>query len=289
MLNYSQKYNISDTIVRKIEKIIKVGKTPFQEYTFFESETNGVCISINGDIQSCEVDENLYHEALVHPAMLMHKKPENVLIMGGGEGATAREVLKHGSVLNKVIMVDIDKEFVDVCKEIIPSWSKNIFDNNKLEVQYKDINSFLQETNIKFDVVIGDLVDVDNWDSLLANLYSNDFYTNLKKVLNNDAIISTQAGSLSISKNINHINIRKNLRNVFSHIKSYGLVIPSFYGLWGYILASDKDTEINYRFYNEIILKRILERNINLDSIGNENFLGLFMIPKAIKQTYEQY
>ena len=173
MIKYTQKSNLTDSITREIDYIIKQGKTKFQEYLFFNSKTNGVCIALDDDIQSCEVDEILYHEALVHPAMLLHKSPKNVLIMGGGEGATAREVLKHSSVLEKVVMVDIDEEFVELCKKTIPSWSKDVFDNHLLEVRYEDINQYLQKTNIKFDVVIGDLVDVNNWDSSLKDLYSD--------------------------------------------------------------------------------------------------------------------
>ena len=286
MFRYSQYANKSDGVFRDIKRFIKEVKTPYQECVFFESEVNGVCIAINGDIQSCEADEFIYHEALVHIAMLYHKNPKNVLIMGGGEGATAREVLKHSKVLDKVVMVDIDKDFVEACKETIPSWSEGVWEHKKFEIIYDDINNYLANTDIKFDVVIGDLVDVDDWDSFLANLYSDNFYTKLKNVLNDDAIIATQAGSLSTKVSINHDNIRKSLKAVFKNVTSYGVVVPSFYSLWGYVLASDSKIDTSYEFFKNEILKRIDERNLKLKGLGKDELYGVFLIPKGIKQSY---
>jgi len=287
MLKYYQKSNISDAVEREVDYIIKQGKTPYQEYVFFHSLANKTCIAINNDIQSCEIDEAIYHEALVHLAMIMHKNPKNVLIMGGGEGATAREVLKHHKVLDRVVMVDIDEEFVKVCKEVIPSWSEGVWENEKFEIIYTDINEYIKTTDIKFDVVIGDLVDVDDWDSFLANLYSNQFYKNLKNILNKGAILATQAGALSVSENINHKNIKKALNLVFKNTLSYAVTVPSFYGLWGFVLASDDGLHINYDKFQNEILPRFKDREIELNAIGNEELYSLFQIPKAIRKTYE--
>lgn len=280
MLSYKQNSNTSDIVEREIDYIIKEGKTPYQSYLFFHSKTNGTCIAIDGDIQSCQRDEAIYHEALVHVAMLLSEKPKNVLIMGGGEGATAREVLKHHEVLEKVVMVDIDEEFVRVCEEFAPSWSDGVFENEKLEVHYMDIKEYLANTDIKFDVVIGDLVDVDDWDGFLATLYNEEFYANLKKVLNKNAILATQGGGLDTIKNQNHKNIKKSLSSAFLHVNTYGVVVPSFYGLWGYVLASDNALDVS------IFEERLKQRKINLKAIGNENLKSLFNIPKIIKESY---
>ena len=185
MIHYKQKANISDSVEREIGEIIVKGKTPFQEYLFFQSKMHGVCISLDGDIQSCESDEGIYHESLVHPAMLAHPNPQTVLIMGGGEGATAREVLRHKSV-KKVVMVDIDEEFVELCKEHIPSWGADAFADERLELLYMDINVYLKECKEKFDIVIGDLIDVD------------DYYT--KKFLDLEQIVRPVVSELLLEK-----------------------------------------------------------------------------------------
>ncbi len=282
MLKYEQKSTLGDGVVRDIKEILSKGKTPYQEYLFFESYQNGVCIAIEGDIQSCEADEAIYHEALVQPAMLLHPNPKTVLIMGGGEGATAREVLKHNATLEKAVMVDIDEEFVEVCKRVIPSWSKGVWENEKLEVHYMDINEYFDTTKERFDVVIGDLVDVDDWDSFLANLYSESFYERLKKLLNPGAIVATQAGALNTVNNVNHVNVRKSLQEVFAHVKSYGVVVPSFYSLWGYVLASDEEVKIDAKTLQE----RIDSRNVELKMLDGEDVAKMFVLPLGVRESF---
>ena len=225
----------------KIKKIIEKGKTAFQEYLFFESEMHGVCISLDGDLQSCASDEAIYHEALVRPAMQAHKNPKSVLIMGGGEGATAREVLRHNSV-ERVVMVDIDREFVALCKKHIPSWGAAAFSDARLELLHMDINEYLKEPQEKFDIVIGDLIDVADWDSPVAALYGEDLYRRLKGVLKSGAVIATQAGAFDGDSSTNLTQIRERLEKVFANVKSYGVFVPSFYQEWGYLIASDEVT-----------------------------------------------
>ena len=271
MINSSEVQNI---------RIIAQGKTAFAEYLFFESELHGVCVSIDGDIQSCESDESMYHEALVHPAMLAHSNPQTVLIMGGGEGATAREILAHNSV-TKVVMVDIDEEFVLLCKKHIPSWAKSAFSDPRLEVIYMDIKEYLDTCTEMLDVVIGDLVDVDDWDSPVASLYGETLYKKIKKVLNPKGIIATQAGALDTGESINHKRIREMMSCVFNDVRSYGVIVPSFYSLWGYVIAGDDlsilDTELSQKFTKSA-------ENLELVGLGVESLITAFTLPKLIKK-----
>jgi len=278
MINYRQKANISDSVEREIESIIAKGKTPYQEYLFFESKMHGICISLDGDIQSCESDEQIYHEALVHPAMLAHPEPKTVLIMGGGEGATAREVLRHKSV-QKVVMVDIDEEFVELCKRHIPSWGASAFSDERLELLYMDINEYLASCSEKFDVVIGDLIDVDDWDSPAAFLYGEGLYKTIKPLLNPNAIIATQGGALDTQESTNHKHIRKMMGRVFGDVRSYGMIVPSFYHLWGYVIASDDlsvcDGDLKEHFES---------RELELEAIGIDALAAAFALAKQIKK-----
>jgi len=280
MINYRQNANISDSIERRIENIIIKGKTPFQEYLFFESKIHGVCISLDGDIQSCESDEHMYHEALVHPAMLVHPHPKTVLIMGGGEGATAREVLAHNSV-EKVVMVDIDEEFVELCKTHIPSWGESAFNDERLNVVYKDINEYLASCREKFDIVIGDLIDVDDWNSPTAFLYGEGLYKSIKRLLNPNAIIATQGGALDTQESTNHKHIREMMGRVFRDVRSYGVIIPSFYHLWGYIIASDDlsviDTNLPEKFEERA-------KKLELLGLGVDALISAFTLPVQIKK-----
>lgn len=279
MINYTEKENVSDSVARAVENIIAKGKTPFQEYLFFESKMHGVCISLDGDIQSCESDEGMYHEALVHPAMLAHPNPKTVLIMGGGEGATAREILAHKSV-TKVVMVDIDKEFVELCKKHIPSWGESAFSDSRLEVLYMDINEYLASCTQMFDIVIGDLIDVHDWDSPAGFLYGEGLYKTIKPLLNPNAIIATQGGALDTQESINHKHIREMMGRVFTDVRSYGVIVPSFYHLWGFVMASDDlsivDTNLQEKFVTSA-------KGITLDALGVESLVAAFTLPKLIK------
>ena len=104
---------------RKITTLFEK-QTKYQNASIIEGSVYGKSLILDGKTQSTELDEFIYHESLVHPIMLMHKNPKNILIAGGGEGATAREVLKHNTVQN-VIMVDIDQEVIEACKKYLPS------------------------------------------------------------------------------------------------------------------------------------------------------------------------
>lgn len=280
MLSYKQNANMSDSVERRIDNIMVKGKTPFQEYLFFKSKVHGVCISLDGDIQSCESDEHIYHEALVHPAMLSHPSPQTVLIMGGGEGATAREVLAHKSV-KKVVMVDIDEEFVKLCKTHIPSWGERAFNDKRLHVLYMDIKEYLLSCSEKFDVVIGDLIDVDDWDSPAAFLYGENLYKSLKPLLNENAIIATQGGALDTQTSTNHKHIREMMRCVFKDVRSYGVIVPSFYHLWGYIIASDNLSVIDHN-----LEKTFQERakELDLPATGAKSLACAFTLPNQIKR-----
>merc|ERR1719491_2588639 len=106
---------------------------------------------IDGLLQSTQLDEFVYHESLVHPAMLLHKNPKKVYIGGGGEGSTAREVLRHKSV-EKCIMVDIDKDVVEFCKEHLPE-NTEAFADKRLDVIIEDAKVILEKAESNFDVI----------------------------------------------------------------------------------------------------------------------------------------
>ncbi|MBI2958552.1 MAG: spermidine synthase, partial [Chloroflexi bacterium] len=98
------------------------GKSRFQTVDIIETGGFGRCLVLDGRIQSCEGDEFVYHESLVHPVMTTHPHPAKVLIAGGGEGATSRHVLMHPSV-DRLVMVDIDEEVIQVSRKHLPEFS----------------------------------------------------------------------------------------------------------------------------------------------------------------------
>lgn len=282
MLTYSQTANGTDTISRQVVEVLAQGRTAYQEYLFFRSAAHGVCVALDGDVQSCSADEALYHEALVHPALLLHPAPRRVLVMGGGEGATAREVLRHPSV-EQVVMVDLDDEFVDLCRTLLPDWNRGVFEDPRLELRCADINDYLEHSVERFDAVIGDLVDVNDWDSAAADLYSAELYRRLKPRLTPQAVLSSQAGALSPADLAGHRYVRRGLAGAFAQVESYGLVVPSFYHLWGFVVASDRPLLEAAGAPPEQLEQRAAERRLELPGTGLPALRAAFSLPRHLR------
>ena len=281
MKTYSQAANPFARIERDVAEILAEGRTPYQRYLFFRSEAHGVCVVLDGDIQSCAADEAFYHEALVHPAMLLHPNPERVLIMGGGEGATSREVLRHESVRH-VVMVDIDEAFVMLCRRHIPDWSAGAFESPRHELVCRDINDYLTTCETTFDVVIGDLVDYADEASPAAALYSTEFYRRLKTRLSANAVVATQAGALVPGQLTTHNRTRTTLAEVFRSVASYGAVVPSFYHLWGFVLAGDALHYVTPDGLSEQLKQAAEARELELPALGVPALAAAFALPQAI-------
>jgi len=223
-------------MMHSIKGVIYSGQTRYQSIDIINTGSFGICLILDGKIQSSEMDEFIYHEALVHPIMLTHPKPERVFIAGGGEGATLREVLAHRTV-KKAIMVDIDKEVVDTCGRFLPSFHQGSFDDTRAELHFTDARKYLEENEDKFDVIIVDLADP------LAKgparlLYTQEFYQVVRQRLKPDGIISVQAEPSGWNESQNFTAIANTLRATFPIVCPYQVYIPSFASLWGFISAS---------------------------------------------------
>ncbi|MCX8204569.1 MAG: spermidine synthase, partial [Candidatus Nezhaarchaeota archaeon] len=162
------------SVVHKVKRVLYTGDTQFQHVDIIETYDFGTCLVLDGKVQSSTFDEWIYHEALVHPAMFTHPNPCRVAIIGGGEGATAREVLKHRCV-EEVVMVDIDREVVELAKSRLSLIHQGSFEDHRLKLLFMDGRRFLEETQQRFDVIIIDVTDpLAGGPSYL--LYTREFY-----------------------------------------------------------------------------------------------------------------
>ena len=140
-----------------LNQILATSKSKFQTVDLVDLQTFGRVLLIDGLIQSSQSDEFVYHESLVHPALLAHPNPKSVYIGGGGEGSTAREVLRHKSV-ERCVMVDIDEDVVRFCRDHLPENSE-AFKDPRLELIIDDAKAILEKSPTGFDVIIMDLDD----------------------------------------------------------------------------------------------------------------------------------
>ncbi|MEM4925027.1 MAG: polyamine aminopropyltransferase [Thermofilaceae archaeon] len=218
-----------------VKHVIYSGKTKFQQVDIVETYSFGKCLFLDGKLQSCEYDEHVYHEALVHPAMMTHPDPKRVLIVGGGEGATAREVLRYPTV-EKVVMVDIDGELVDLCRRYMPEWSQGAFEDPRLELVIADGRKYIEETGESFDVVILDLTDpLPGTPSVY--LYTREFYELVKGRLRPGGVMVTQATSLRYTLDAS-AKIRNAVASAFPLARLYTTSVTSFMSHWGFVLGS---------------------------------------------------
>ena len=127
----------------RIDRPIYASNTAYQKIEIFRNEIFGKVLLLDDDIQLSEIDEWVYHEALVHPALLTHPEPEKVAVIGGGDGGALREVLKHQCVV-EAYLVDIDREVVEACRRHLPEVHRNSFDDPRVRTFYIDGEKFLE-------------------------------------------------------------------------------------------------------------------------------------------------
>ncbi|MEE9352498.1 MAG: polyamine aminopropyltransferase [Thiotrichaceae bacterium] len=233
-------------------QIIYAETTPYQRIvvTNYKQRTR---FYINGALQFDSLDEYRYHESLVHPAMQMAPAHENILILGGGDGLTAREVLKYTDV-KKITLVDLDPAVTQLFKDNtqLGKLNKDSLSDERLIIINQDAWKYLEHSDQLFDVVIIDLPDPSNLN--LSRLYSTTFYTLLQQHLSHAGVIVTQASSPLYSReafwSINE-TLKVSAGTAGStdsadkgawHTLPYHTYIPSF-GEWGFILASRVNLE----------------------------------------------
>ena len=268
------------TILHRIKEVIYSGQTKFQSIAIIDNDSFGKCLVLDGKIQSSEVDEFIYHETLVHPAMVTHPNPEKVFIAGGGEGATLREVLAHNTI-KKAVMVDIDEEVVNICRHFLPSWHQNSFDDQRAELHFADARAYLEKNDAKFDVIIIDLPDpLEKGPARL--LYTREFYELAKQRLQPDGIISVQAESANWTQIANFVDIVNTLANVFPIVRPYQAHVPSFNSLWGFATASQK-LDPQKLTPEEIDLKISTRISRQLKSYDGLTHQAMFTIPKHLR------
>ncbi len=195
----------------KIEKEIFSGKSKFQKIEIFQAKEFGKILVLDGMVQLSTKDEFVYHEILVHPALLSHKKPEKVLIIGGGDGGTLREVVKYP--VKEIFLVDIDKKVIEISKRYLPQVSRGAFGDKRLKIFNEDAKEFIKRFKNFFDVIIEDLTDPSPLAKFCWNLR---FYKEVLEALKKDGVASFQSGYL---KEVFAKKARKDLKKIFPYFE----------------------------------------------------------------------
>ncbi|WJE52543.1 polyamine aminopropyltransferase [Bacillus cereus] len=225
-------------------------KSKYQDINLVQ--VNDMRLYLDKQLQFSSVDEQIYHEALVHPIMSKIEDPQYVLILGGGDALALREVLKYENVLH-VDLVDLDEEMIRIAREIpeVVALNQGALFDDRVNVHICDAMQFLQSHPLLYDVIIIDFPDPAN--ELLSQLYTKEFFTLVSFFLTEGGAFVCQSNS-PIDTPLVYWSIGKTIRSAGLTVKSYHTIVPSFGNDWGFHIATNQSA----------ILKRIEQLSVTV-------------------------
>jgi spermidine synthase len=234
---YVERFAETELHHHAVEETYFAGRTPFQDVAVIRTATFGKMLVLDGDTQSSQADEKIYHESLVHPALAAIGERGEVLILGGGEGATLREVLRRADV-RRCTMVDIDGEVVDLSKRYLPEWSSGAFEDPRARVIIGDALAFLRDDRDSYGVVVSDLTEPLE-DSPSNPLFCDAVFADIKARLAPGGVYVLQASTAGFHNMRLHAKMARTLRRYYRFVRSYFTHVPAFDNDWAFLACSD--------------------------------------------------
>jgi spermidine synthase len=281
---FADQIRAGETLLHSITKWHYQGQTQFQRVEVLELENYGKTLILDGKIQSAMGDEFIYHEALVHPALVTHPNPERVGILGGGEGATLREVLRHRTV-HEAVMVDIDAEVVETCRRLLPEWSQGAFDDSRTRLVIQEARGYLEADPEPFDVIIVDITDpLEGGPSY--RLFTKEFYELVWSRLSDDGLLAVQSEDALFGDTLAFATICRTLGSVFPVVRPYAVDVPSFGVPWGFSVSSKRLDPVGLSV--DEVDERVATRVSGaLRFYDGQTHQGLFGAPKYLREAIE--
>lgn len=276
---YIEQTTENEVLLHSLKEILYQGQSPYQKIDVIVTGNLGKCLLLDGKMQSSEIDEFIYHEALVHPAMIVSNSPKRVLIAGGGEGATAREILKHP--VEEVVMVDLDEEVIRISKKYLPEWSAGAFDDPRVQLVIDDARKHIESKRDYYDVIILDLPEPTEGGPAYL-LYTKEFYQSVYSALTQEGVMVTQSASTSLNNFTVFTSIIRTLKEVFPYVKPYIVNIPSFFAPWGFTLASKKIDP------DKVDVGERISKISGLKFYDLDAHNSIFSLPKYIKEAIKK-
>ena len=265
-------------IVRTLAEL----QTKFQHAEILETASYGKCLVLDGRIQSSQADEFIYHEALVHPGLLAcESSPRTALVIGGGEGATVREILRYPSI-TRAVMVDIDAEVVELCRRHLPEMHQGAFEDRRTELRHEDARGYLEQTSERFDFISIDLVEPLE-EGPACMLFTREFYSLVSERLTPGGTMTMQAGMTKIGELPFFTAIHRTLREVFPVVAGYQTFVSCFGTPWGFILASKRvdPTRQDVATVDRLVAERLSGTLGYWDGLTHQH---AFSLPRYVRQ-----
>jgi spermidine synthase len=259
---------------RRLETV----RSAYQTIEVFDTPQFGKLFRLDGSYMTSEGDEYFYHEALVHPAALAHTAPRSALIVGGGDGGSAEELLKHPSI-ERIVLAELDTQVIRIAKLHLRSVHRDVFDNPKLDLKIIDGFAYVRDSHETFDLILLDLTDPE---SPARRLYSSEFFALLKVRLNPGGALVLHLGS-PVFAPAQVQQVLATLASHFARIHPLGLYIPLYGTYWGMAIASDTLNPIAVN--GQDIERRLTQRRISDLSYYNGSVHGaLFALPNFYRK-----
>jgi spermidine synthase len=247
----------------RIKNVLHRERSDYQELVVLDSDHYGRVLTLDGVIQTTEKDEFVYHEMIAHIPMFTHPKPKKVLVIGGGDGGTVREVLKHKSV-EKVVLCEIDRRVCEVSQEFLPSIGGWLQDP-RVELVFADGIRYVMESENEFDVII---VDAPDPEGPAVGLFEGGFYQSVYRALKSDGVFSAQSESPFHNQRLLG-KIFRSVKQYFPITRCYLAFIPTYQsGMWSFMLGAKThdplgeirtDERVKTRYYTETLHKSCFE------------------------------
>jgi spermidine synthase len=269
-----------------IARTVAARQTKFQLMEILDTLSYGRCLVLDGRIQSSEADEFIYHEVLVQPGLLAHPAPRRAMVIGGGEGATVREILRHRGITD-CLMVDIDDEVVKECREHLSAMHRGAFDDPRTRLLHEDARAYLEHTSERFDLIVVDLVEpLEAGPACL--LFTREFYSLVRDRLTEGGVMTMQAGMTKVNELAFYAAVHRTLREVFPVVAPYQAFISCYGTPWGFMLASKG---VDPRSQTAAEVDRLIATRMSPAELGywdGQAHLHSFNLPKFIRQALDR-
>ncbi|WP_028784147.1 polyamine aminopropyltransferase [Thalassobacillus devorans] len=271
---FTEKQTENFGITAKIKRSLHTEKTDFQQLDMLETEEWGNMLVLDDMVMTTQKDEFVYHEMVAHVPLFTHPNPNNVLVVGGGDGGVIREVLKHPEV-EKATLVEIDGKVIEYSKHYLPDIAGKLEDP-RVEVKVADGFMHIAESENDYDVI---MVDSTEPVGPAVNLFSKGFYEGIAKALKNDGIFVAQTDNPWFKADLIR-QVYSDVKETFPITRVYTANIPTYpSGLWTFTIGSKQ--------YDPLEVQEERFHDMETKYYTKELHKAAFALPKFVKDLTE--
>ncbi len=258
-------------ITARIKQTLHTEQTEFQKLDMIETVEFGNMLVLDGMVMTTKKDEFVYHEMVAHVPLFTHPNPENVLVVGGGDGGVIREILKHPSV-KKATLVEIDGKVIEYSKKYLPEIAGEL-DNPRVEVIVGDGFMHIAQAENEYDVI---MVDSTEPVGPAVNLFTKGFYAGIAKALKEDGLFVAQTDNPWFKADLIR-SVQRDVKEIFPIVKLYTANIPTYpSGMWTFTLGSKK--------YDPLKVEDSRFHEIDTKYYTKELHKAAFVLPRFVEE-----